>query len=148
VNTENEKAMRTLFDEWADKYGLPKEGDLKLVREDCYAAWQAALQSQVSNTDVLEKIVKVADEQPFCSIGHIVEHVVPEIRDALAAPKAPQQQEQSGEAVAFIDVWKKYMPSPTPKEMQTYRWCETFWNEGRKSATPTPTSDQTGREPS
>lgn len=47
--------------------------------------WQAAL------TDVLEKIVKVADEQPFCSIGHIVEHVVPEIRDALAAPKAPQQ---------------------------------------------------------
>jgi hypothetical protein len=50
VQTENEKAVRD-FDDWADKYGLPNEGDLKLVRADCYAAWQAALQSQVSNTD-------------------------------------------------------------------------------------------------
>jgi hypothetical protein len=145
VNTENEKAMRTLFDEWADKYGLPKEGDLKLVREDCYAAWQAALQSQVSNTDVLEKIVKVADEQPFCSIGHIVEHVVPEIRDALAAPKAPQQVSnttQDGESASWSEIevgwlvengkqgdelryrtWRDGLPDWTSDPNEATRYC-------------------------
>jgi hypothetical protein len=96
VQTENEKAvrdpMRGAFLSWwhASKY-MQVVFSSDSTRQVAWDSWQAALQSQVSNTDVLEKIVKVADEQPFCSIGHIVEHVVPEIRDALAAPKAPQQ---------------------------------------------------------
>jgi hypothetical protein len=52
---------------------------------------------------------------------------------------ASQESAPGQEAVRFIDVWKKYMPAPMPEEMQTYRWCETFWKEGRQSITP-PTS--------
>jgi hypothetical protein len=106
VNTENEKAVRDPIAEAIDlleKSADPFDKACMLLR--------AALQSQVSNTDVLEKIVKVADEQPFCSIGHIVEHVVPEIRDALAAPKAPQQVSnttQDGEAFDHTNMDSAY----------------------------------------
>jgi hypothetical protein len=66
--------------------------------------------------------------------------------DAVRASQesAPSNQDCEGaslgqEVVRFIDVWKKYMPAPLPEEMQTYRWCETFWKEGRQSIT-SPTS--------
>jgi hypothetical protein len=116
VQTENEKAvrdpMRGAFLSWwhASKY-MQVVFSSDSTRQVAWDSWQAALQSQVSNTDVLEKIVKVADEQPFCSIGHIVEHVVPEIRDALAAPKAPQQVSnttQDGEAFDHTNMDSAY----------------------------------------
>jgi hypothetical protein len=93
VQTENEKAVRDPMRE-AFEQALAKRPDARFwnTTDAMFWAWQAALQSQVSNTDVLEKIVKVADEQPFCSIGHIVEHVVPEIRDALATPAEKREQ--------------------------------------------------------
>lgn len=32
--------------------------------------------------------------------------------------------------IKFIDVWKRYMPSPMPDQMNLYSWCERFWEEG------------------
>jgi hypothetical protein len=63
------------------------------------------------------------------------------LRISPATPTATASQESAPgqEAVRFIDVWKKYMPAPMPEDMQTYRWCETFWKEGRQSISP-PTS--------
>lgn len=34
--------------------------------------------------DVLRKLVEVADTNPFCSVGHFVEHVAPETRARLS----------------------------------------------------------------
>jgi hypothetical protein len=140
VNTENEKAVRDPIAEAIDlleKSTEPFDKACMLLR--------AALQSQVSNTDVLEKIVKVADEQPFCSIGHIVEHVVPEIRDALAAPKAPQQVSnttQDGESASWSEIevgwlvengkqgdelryrtWRDGLPDWTSDPNEATRYC-------------------------
>lgn len=45
----------------------------------------------------------------------------------------------------FIDVWKRYMPSPTPREANLYSWCERFWNEGRAALSTEAQGDLKGK---
>jgi hypothetical protein len=55
VNTENEKAVRTLFEQWwNDKCAnmpILDYGYETIAQDIAYHAFKAALQSQVSNTD-------------------------------------------------------------------------------------------------
>jgi hypothetical protein len=156
VQTENEKAVRDQFEQEMGPRLIGTLGTLAMQRYNggrkdryifqdtqlAWEAWQAALQSQVSNTDVLEKIVKVADEQPFCSIGHIVEHVVPEIRDALAAPKAPQQ-------VSNTDGWVMVPVEPTQAMHDSWMYGKGPWSERYRamlSAAPTPPQQEQSGE--
>jgi hypothetical protein len=143
VQTENEKAVRDQFEKWyrENRFHMPTEQEDEIA----WDAWQAALQSQVSNTDGAEQEslqaenARLKDELEELSDllfnirtlpvhGYLTKdefiaafrqeiNTVPEVRvskqrqeiealrkelqAATAAPKAPQQQEQSGEAVTL-----------------------------------------------
>jgi hypothetical protein len=50
-------------------YGLVSAGKVRAATERALAA-----------EDALRKVVAAADSNPFCPIGHVIEHVVPEAR--------------------------------------------------------------------
>jgi hypothetical protein len=108
MQDENEKAVRA-FNEWFDTAAVSSDGDDLLCRESAQRAWQAALQSQVSNTDgwvmvpaqatreMLNAAVdvdsfKLGDISPIgfrCSPQQLFERCYAAMLSA--APKAPQQ---------------------------------------------------------
>ena len=99
------------FEKWLDEtMGLDAEWD---AERNCYKefaahlawkAWQAspiraATVEQATRAeaekggelaDLLRKVVELADSQPFTSVGHMVEHVIPDIRIAALRHKEPR----------------------------------------------------------
>jgi hypothetical protein len=125
VNTENEKVVRALFEQWWNDNCAYKTifnyGYETIGQDIAYHAFKAALQSQVSNTSQDGKLRKALEDlleqfdprnhQSFCecdpSVGYqCAACKFPSIPAVIAAHEAlatpPQQQEQSGEAVAPI----------------------------------------------
>jgi hypothetical protein len=115
VQTENEKAVRA-FNEWFDTAAVSSDGDDLLCRESAQRAWQAALQSQVSNTDgwimvpvtptreMWDAVNKLDDEMAAggydgkgCSIEQAWDCLI------AAAPKAPQQVSNTPQDGVAID---------------------------------------------
>jgi hypothetical protein len=159
MNTENEKAvrghMRDAF------FAIHGEGKLDSTDEEfglqCFkegAAWQAALQSQ-SNTDGW-KLVPVEPTQAMHDSWIYGKGPWSERYRAMlsAAPKAPRQQEQSGEAVTpyslqtvvrFLcgegpmdGVW---FGEPHPRERGKY-WWRKYLRAATSPATPAATASQ------
>jgi hypothetical protein len=101
VQTENEKAVRDPIAEAIDlleKSADPFDKACMLLR--------AALQSQVSNTDgwvmvPVEPTNAMVEAAELDACGRLLADDIADAYSAMlsAAPKAPQQQEQSGEAV-------------------------------------------------
>lgn len=118
MTTENEKAVREAFDKWWRKQNgdWPSWPSPRLMAQRAWEdAWQAALQSQVSNTDgwvmvpaePTPEMLRVAHfeqaEKPFVNNSDRADRVYRAMLSA--APKAPQQvsntpQEQ---ALGYID---------------------------------------------
>jgi hypothetical protein len=100
VQTENEKAVRTPMRE-AFEQALAKRPDARFwnTTDAMFWAWQAALQSQPSNTDGWV-MVPVEPTQAMHDSWMYGKGPWSERYRAMlaAAPKAPQQQEQSGAA--------------------------------------------------
>jgi hypothetical protein len=194
VNTENEKAvrdpMREAFEKWwRDSGGGPVSMKVN-ARHTWQNAWQAALQSQVSNTpqdDPLSGWLVTEISAIDCEyrgdpsythdaywmreavIGFIEKH------KSVIDVTPPQQQEQSGEAVRETErlalagalerlVELKDYKDAHGKDDHYEREQPEAWQQARdvlntleepSPATPTatasqestPTSDQTGREP-
>jgi hypothetical protein len=118
VNTENEKAVRTLFEQAHSR--ASKFAVYELCFEDGHylnpfiqAKWNGfrmALQSQVSNTsqDGSSEATRHATALEQCAIfaADVGDNIAKAMTDAAAYLRTvstpPQQQEQSGEAVAWI----------------------------------------------
>lgn len=118
MNTSANEKMRKEFDKWADSYGLEYEpGYSKLVRSDCFAAWQAALSTvhtqEVSEEAVgeIEKIAEWLDNsatlaqsdfdsppEPQSQFDYELIQAAARLRELCGQLQASQQQEQSGEA--------------------------------------------------
>jgi hypothetical protein len=161
MQTENEKAVRTLFEQWwNDKCAnmpILDYGYQTLTQDIAFHAFKAALQSQVSNTP---------QDGPDFPDGHDWEGFPGGCeRFGCASNCSPPQQEQSGEAVALDgpELWELLFgifEGDVPSELTDDKIAsiaEAINRAGFTSpATPTatasqesaPTSDQTGREPS
>jgi hypothetical protein len=93
VQTENEKAVRD-FEQWWDEQPEP----FNFPHRAAKAAWQAALQSQVSNTDgwvrvPVEPTNAMVEAAELDSCGRLLADDIADAYSAMlsAAPKAPQQ---------------------------------------------------------
>jgi hypothetical protein len=109
-------------------------------------AGTAAVLARRDAVNALRRIVEVADSNPSCSVGHVIEHVVPEARD-LAQPMAirvdPAKDKDLTVYTAMrVDRWGKAtilycgtdysaameanhfdeMDEPAPDKAQAYRW--------------------------
>jgi hypothetical protein len=126
MQTENEKAVRTLFEQWwNDKCAnmpILDYGYQTLTQDIAFHAFKAALQSQVSNTQqdgpniqslnicprnsghphMFSKLGTI-DSCRHCGLSEREWKVKAEAK--LLAAQTPQQQEQSGEAVVWGVFW-------------------------------------------
>jgi hypothetical protein len=182
VNTENEKTvrdpMREAFEKWwRDSGGGPVSMKVN-ARHTWQNAWQAALQSQVSNTPQDGEIARSLREWLKFWIanfhnGYPQKHNL-ELALNYIDGIAPQQQEQSGEAwtaeqeyaiceghrIANEETYFSARPQIDTNDRRRVFGAgfDKGWDAARAetlAATPTatasqestPTSDQTGREP-
>ena len=67
---------------WLPPYNRPEPGTKLYTRAEAEKGGELA--------DLLRKVVELADSQPFTSVGHMVEHVIPDIRIAALRHKEPR----------------------------------------------------------